>query len=394
MTTLAAAVPRPGARRTIAGTLVVLAVGCGFWLLYRLAGVAFDVFFALVIGTALRPVAEALVRRGLSRRGAGLVLSAGILALLAVAVILLLPALAEKIDEVGRQLPGHVERARAWLATSSSATVRQLARELPSIHAGQAPVPVAGGQAASYLGSAASVLVNLIGVTLLAFYWLVDGERMTRTLLLAIEEPRREVVRAFVADSEAKVGGYVRGQLLVCSASAVMCSLAYLALGVPNAVAFGVFFGALAILPVLGAPLGAAPAFLTALSTEPRLVPWVVVTAAVVHLIQDYVLAPRLIGGKVGVNAFLVILAVVAFGSLLGLAGAVLAIPITAMIQLVVDRFVLEEPEPPVVVETRDQKAVLRLRATELAHDARARTRDRVVDLIESLAKDVEKRLR
>ena len=82
---------------------------------------------------------DALARRGLARRSSGLVVSGGIFAILATAVVLLAPTLARQIGDVTSQLPRYLEGIRHWLATSSSTTVQQIARDLPEVHGGASP---------------------------------------------------------------------------------------------------------------------------------------------------------------------------------------------------------------------------------------------------------------
>ena len=386
--------------RTVSATVVVLVVAAGFGLMVRLSGVLFDLFVALVLGTAVRPLAERLVRHGLSRSTSAVVVFSALALFVVGAALVLLPALAHQATDVTTEIPRYLEGLDHRLESSSSPILRGFGRVLPSRIARPETGGSAGtGTAMDYVRVVGGQSFTVLAVLLLGFYWLADGEILTRTLLLAVSVERREGTRQFIEEAEAKVGGYVRGQFLVCSASATLASLAYLLIGVPNALLWGLFFGGMAVFPAIGAPVGAAPAVLFALSQSPGRALWVMVAAASIHVLQDYVLSPRLVGRSLGVNAFTVMLAVATFWALLGVPGAVLAIPMAAILQWIVERFLFSAQNVAGDPIARDRASVIRLNAEALAADVRRQARPQdeaagkslepVADLIESIAKDL-----
>jgi hypothetical protein len=175
-------------------------------------------------------------------------------------------------------------------------------------------------------------------------------------------------------------------------------------IGLPNAFALAIIAGVLEAIPLLGPVLGAIPALLVALAIEPVLAIWVGVAAIAIQLIENYLLVPRVMDRAVGVSPLITILAIAAFGSALGVLGALLAIPIAAMAQLVIDRFLLREesaaPRPP---NGRDAVSALRYEAQDLALDIRkvvrrkverpSATADRFEDELESIAADLDRLL-
>jgi hypothetical protein len=155
---------------------------------------------------------------------------------------------------------------------------------------------------------------------------------------------------------------------------------------------------------MIGPLLGAIPAAVIALSIAPSKLVWVVVATIVIQELENDILVPRVMRKAVGVNPFVSLLAFFAFSSLLGIAGALMAIPIAAIIQLLLDHFVFhpEETEPESSAG-RDYASRLRYEAQDLIRDLSRQARlkkngsdlqvsriDQVMDEIESVTTDLD----
>ena len=295
------------------------------------------------------------------------------------------------------------------LQQSPSYLVHRLAAELPtSLALSPPPATGAGSQLdallgnLSYLGLMGDGLVIVVAVMLLAFYWTLDRDRLVRWLLLFLPAGQRDQVRDLFLASERKIGGYLRGVALLSLMVGVLAFGAYVLIGLPFALLLATMAGLFEAVPVIGPALGAIPALIIALSVDPRLIVWVVVVHTAIQLLENYVLAPRVMRHTVGVNPVVTLLSLLAFGSLFGLPGALMAIPIAAVVQLVLDRLVLG-PETTMAKAPagRDNLSVLRLDAQELVRDVRNRWRKQAEDLpaegaagieetVEALAADLD----
>jgi predicted PurR-regulated permease PerM len=203
---------------------------------------------------------------------------------------------------------------------------------------------------------------------------------------------------------EAKVASYVLGQGLLCLAIGLLSLLAYLLIGLPNALVLALLAGVLEAVPLIGPLLGAIPAGLVALSVGPDKLIWVILATVVIQQLENSLLVPRIMRMAVGVNPFVTLLALAAFGSLFGIAGALMAIPLAAIIQLVLERFLFHpEAMEPEASPGRDQASRLRYEAQDLAQDLRKQARlkkrgselrikqiDEVMDEIETLTTDLD----
>jgi hypothetical protein len=154
-------------------------------------------------------------------------------------------------------------------------------------------------------------------------------------------------------------------------------TVAFLILGIPKAILLGIIMGVFEAVPVVGPVLGAIPAILLTLAVAPEKTLWVIAALLLIQAIEGNILVPRVMDQSVGVNAIVSLLAITAFGALFGIAGAILAIPLAAIVQIVLWRILFNTPirqdlaTPPTASEptSRTSVGVLRLEAQEIIHD-------------------------
>jgi hypothetical protein len=181
-----------------------------------------------------------------------------------------------------------------------------------------------------------------------------------------------------------------------------MAFLTYLFLGMPYAIVLAVVAGLCEAVPFFGPLLGFAPAVLVAASVDWGSAGGVIIAAIIIQQIENYLLAPRVMDKSVGMHPMVTLLAFAAFGTLFGVAGIILAIPMAAVIQVVVERFLLSrEALEPAAPSGRSQASVLHYQAGQLLQDIRFQFReksnlasegnDRLEELIESIAQDLER---
>lgn len=364
------------ARRVVAATLVVLAIACGAALLYRSATAFVGLFIAIVVSRSIRPAVDWLVRRGVPRWTSALAVHLALLALVVAFLLLVLPLVIDQSASILARLPGFYQSSLQYLLAASSGAVGRLVRHLPA--ALPETVPSTAGRPLDALSGLNSVtglgrsLFLTAAVVALGFYWTVDGERTLQTLLRLAPDASRERYRVFLDAAQDKMGRYVWGQGIVCLTVGTLSLSAYAAIGLPHALVLGLIAGVLDAVPLIGPILGTVPAVFIALSIRPSLALWVLLTYVVIHLFETNLLAPRVMGKTVGVNPLVTLLSISAFGSLLGLAGLFLAIPIAAVLQLVLERFIVRQRAPAPVEEGGEgSAAVLRSQANALVTDVR-----------------------
>lgn len=309
-------------RRVMWATLVLIFVAFSFWLLYRFIQVVFILFIAIVIGTVIRPAVTWLNRRGLPRMAGVILVYLLLLALLAGFVLLLFPLLVEQSTTIIAAVPGYYQGLRQWMIDIPNPLMARLSEFLPASLPGLQPARQSGeemlasaGQALGVVTSGASIFFVLIATLLLALHWTLDGPRTIQSLLLLIPMDRRESIGDLIAAMESKVGFYIAGQAVLCLFVGGMALVAYLLIGLPNALVLALLAGVLEAVPMIGPLLGAVPAALVALSIAPSKLLWVVVATLVIQQVENAVLVPRVMRKAVGVNPFVSLLAIFAFSS-------------------------------------------------------------------------------
>ena len=392
-------------------TLVFVFVGLSFWLLYRFSQVVFILFVAIVIGTVIRPVVAWLYSRGVPRIAGVILVYLLLLVLLISFVLLLFPVIVEQGTTIAAAVPGYYQGLREWMVNYPNQWMVRLSEFLPATLPGLEPVQQTGqqmlasaGQALGYVASAANAIFMAIAILLLVFHWTLNGPRTIQSLLLLVPVGQRESISELISAMETKVGFYIAGQGVLCLTIGIMALVAYLLIGLPNALVLALVAGVMEAVPMVGPLLGAIPAAVIALSIAPSKLVWVIVATLVIQQVENSVLVPRVMRKAVGVNPFVSLLAIFAFSSLFGIAGALMAIPIAAIIQLLLDRFLFHPGTMESEVSAgRDYASRLRYEAQDLAQDLRKQARlkkegsdqgvmqtDRVMDEIEAITTDLD----
>jgi predicted PurR-regulated permease PerM len=398
-------------RRVMWSTLVLVFVGLSFWLLYRFNQVVFILFIAILMGTVIRPLVAWLHSHGVPRVAGVILVYLLLLALLIGFVLLLFPLIIEQGTTIAAAVPGYYQSLREWMVNYPNQSIVRLSEFLPATLPSLEPIQQTGqqvltsaGQALGYVASAAKLILMATAILLLALHWTLDGPRTIQSLLLLIPISQRESISELILAMETKVGSYIAGQGILCLVIGIMALVAYLLIGLPNALVLALVAGLLEAVPLVGPLLGAIPAAVIALSISPSKLVWVIVATLVIQQVENIVLVPRVMRKAVGVNPFVSLLALFAFSSLFGIAGALMAIPIAAIIQLLLDRFVFHPGTMEAEVSAgRDYASRLRYEAQDLAQDLRKQARleiegsdqqikhtDQVMDEIEAITTDLD----
>jgi predicted PurR-regulated permease PerM len=243
-----------------------------------------------------------------------------------------------------------------------------------------------------------------IVIMVMAYYWTLDGPRTIKSLLMFFPMEKRENINELVLAMETKVGLFIGGQGVLCLAIGLLALVSYLLIGLPNALVLALIAAVMEAVPMIGPLLGAMPAALIALSLGPEKLIWVVVSTIVIQQLENSFLVPRVMSKAVGVNPFVSLLAFFAFSSLLGIGGSLMAIPMAAVLQLLLDRFVFHSGVTEAELSTgRDLTSRLRYEAQDLAQDLQKQARlkkggsdqhvkqiDQVLDEIETITTDLD----
>jgi predicted PurR-regulated permease PerM len=350
------------ARKAAVATLVVLGLVALALALWKLRVLVSLLFLGLVIAAAMRPGVEWLHDRRVPR-GAGVAIHyLAIAALFALFLWLVVP---QAVTQVGDALGGNVPTSKQELdrATKHSTGIKH--EILSSIQKRLKGLPAAGSVVHASLGvgrAAFEVLIGIFFTFAVAAYWIFERDRARRVLLSMLPREHRRTVHHTWELIDAKLGAFVRGQLVLIAFVGTVLSLLFWAIGLPFWLLLGIFAGIVEIVPVIG-PLAAGVVAVAVGLT----VSWKVALAAGlavlgVRLLEDYFVVPKVLGHAVGVSPLVVLVSVTAIGLLLGGVYVLLAVPIAAVLVTLVDVIVrdkdpAEEEVPTLLFPAKDAEA-------------------------------------
>jgi predicted PurR-regulated permease PerM len=349
------------ARKAALATLVVvgiLALAVALWKLRVLLSLF---FFGLVIAAAMRPGIEWLHERRVPR-SVGLAIH--YLALAGVVALFLWLVVPRAVTQVGDAL-GNVPTSTTELnkATRNSTGIKH--ELLQAVQKRLKKLPTAGSAvhaSISVTKAAFEVLIGIFFTFAVAAYWIFERDRARRLLLSLLPHDRRKTVRDTWDLIDAKLGAFVRGQLVLIAFVATVLSLAFWVIGVPFWLLLGIFAGIVEIIPVIGPLAAGAVAIGVGLTVSWQVALGAGLAVLGVRLLEDYVVVPRVLGHAVGLSPLMVLVSVTAIGLLLGGVYILLAVPIAAVLVTLVDVIVrekdpAEEEVPTLLFPAKDAEA-------------------------------------
>jgi predicted PurR-regulated permease PerM len=312
-------------------------IGLGFallwWLIARLWVIVMPILLALLISTVLGPPTAWLRTRGAKPALAAAVVMLSALAVISLIVFFLARSITGGVSEIASGAVAGLQSIQNWIAgpplnigaTQFSALLDQVTQRL------QNSVATIAGSVLTGVGTLASLVITGLLAVVLAFLFIKDGQRFLPWLRGFVGPRVGGHLYVVLGQVWGTLGGFIRGQVLVSLCDAVFIGVGLLIVGVPLALPLAVltFFGG--FVPIVGAVFAGALAVLVALVSNGFTAALIVLGIVLaVQQIEGNVLQPILQGKSLNLHAAVVLLAVTAGGSLFGIAGAFLAVPVTA----------------------------------------------------------------
>lgn len=326
------------------GAVLLLVV---LWLLVTKAMSALLIIFvAIIIGEAARPIVLRLERWRIPRPLGVLLVLLGVVVIVGVLVWIMLTPLIAEFGALSSNAPAYTRRLQAWIASSSSTLhanpqigpfLDSIASQVMGSLQGIAPslirVPL------TLLSGAFGALISLVVTLTMTIFWLSSSARLKIFLLSLFPAKLQPSVDDIFADMGRSLGGYVRGVLIAMLLIGVFTGLGLGVLGVPYALLLGVLAGLTECIPYIGPWLSGTVAVIVALVTvDPLKAGEVIILFLLVQQLEGNLVQPIVMSRSVHLDPLLVLVAILVGSELLGLIGAVLAVPFVALLQSLVTR--------------------------------------------------------
>jgi len=313
--------------------------------LARLSQVLTLLAVSIFLALGLDPVVRFLQRRGLSRPWAVMVVFLAVIALFALLIELLVPPLANQGTDLANNAPTYLESLLRNRQVRSLDERYHLVTKLQEqmqakLADGRVWTDVFGGA----LGAGKAVLSGIFSaltVLVLTLYLTASLPTVKEVCYRIVPASRRDRVRTLGDEITRRVGGYVIGQIAVASTNAFCTYILLLILGLPYPAALAVVVGVLGLIPMIGASLGAIIVVVVALFSSVTTAAIAAVYYIAYQQIENYVIAPRVMKRTIAVPGAVTVIAALAGGALLGVIGALMAIPVAAGLILIYQEVVV-----------------------------------------------------
>jgi len=350
-----------------------------FWLIAAVFFAAFlylfsDILLPFVAGMALAyfldPVADRLQRLGLSRVMATVVILVCFIVVLTLALVVLIPVLASQMADFAVKVPGYIERLQQlvtkfnpqWLEQRFGVNADELREGLSSLLSTGFGLASTVFQSVWSSGVALFSIASLFIITpVVAFYMLLDWDRMVSVVDSWVPRDHVETVRRIAIDINTATAGFVRGQGTLCLVLGVLYAIGLTIVGLNFGILIGMFAGLISFIPYVGSLVGLVLSVGVAFVQFWPDWPWVVAVACVFFVgqfIEGNILQPRLVGKSVGLHPVWLMFALFAFGALFGFVGLLIAVPAAAAIAVLVRFAISRYLESPLYKGHRDEPAI------------------------------------
>ncbi|GAB2682316.1 AI-2E family transporter [Thalassiella azotivora] len=326
------------------GALGVLTAYALVQLIGELSHVITLLVVAVFLALGLEPVVAALQRRGVPRAGAITLVFAGVVALVAGFVSAIVPIIVTQTTELVAEVPEYLEDVQRsqWFTDLDARydVVGRVTEEVESFFSGDRVTALFGGVFGAGL-AVVSGLFSTFTVLVLTLYFLASMHAITSTAYGLVPASRRQRVQLLGDEITRRIGGYVIGQITIATINAVASYVMMTIVGIPYALVLAVVVGVFGLIPLVGATIGAVVVVVVALFSSVTDAVIVSVYYVAYQQFENYVIVPRIMQRTVAVPGALVIVAALAGGSLLGVLGALIAIPLAAGVLLVVQEVLM-----------------------------------------------------
>lgn len=316
--------------RTIFFTLLLLG---GIWLFIQIKDILFLLFVSFVLMSALRPLVETLARFKIPRPIAILLIYVLIIGVLVVALGGLVPSLVIQTSHLAQDLPLLVSRLLPYWDINVQAITQQIA-------------PISENVVRLTVGIFNNVL-TILTILVFTFYFLLERKH---TELFVVHIAGQDVaarVMTIVREVEKRLGAWVQGQLFLMTVIGICSYVGLSFLGVESALSLAIISGILEAVPIVGPIVSAIPAVFVAFSSSPMLALSVIVLYVVIQQLENNLIVPIVMKKNLGLSPLVTILALMIGGKLGGITGAVLAVPVVLVIEVIFSTLMLKPSQSP-----------------------------------------------
>ena len=312
--------------------------------------VVLPVVLALIFYYLLRPVLRLLERFKIPRIWGILIIFLGGIGLLTLLSVLVFPFLRGEFQNLIEEFPDYFMRllnnTDQFLRNSlvgdyyrdSDFNIEALIATLPTGIADTLQATVTGiiTRVTSWISTITGVILSIVIVPFILFYLLKDGDKLPDYFLKLLPPRFRDDTREVLRDADKQLGAYIQGQLIVAFCIGVMVYIGFLIIGMDYALLLGALAMVTSIVPYIGPAIAITPAAIIALVTSPFMLVKLAIVWTVVQLVEGNLISPQVMGKTMYIHPVTIIFVLLTAGSLFGVVGVILGIPMYALLRVIV----------------------------------------------------------
>lgn len=312
--------------------------------------VVLPVVLALILYYLLRPILRLLEGFKIPRIWGILIIFLGLIGLITLLVVLVFPFLKTQFQNLIMEFPNYFMQLLtdldAFLRTSyigdyytgSSFDIEELVATLPGniTETLQNTVTSIISGVTGLISTITSVILSVVIVPFILFYLLKDGEKLPEYFVKLLPPRLRQDTREVLSEADKQLGAYIQGQIIVAFCIGVMIYIGFLIIGMDYALLLGVLAMVTSVVPYLGPAIAITPAAIIALVTSPFMLIKLAIVWTVVQLVEGNLISPQVMGKTMFIHPVTIIFVLLTAGSLFGIAGVILGIPMYALVRVLV----------------------------------------------------------
>jgi predicted PurR-regulated permease PerM len=350
------------AKRAAITTLVAVSIVVAALALWKIKIVIALLFMGIIVASAMRPGVDWLHKRARLPRGVGVTVHyAGVIGVVALFLWLVVPSATKQVQQAVGQVPtsaSDIHKVAAHSHGIKREILLGLQKRLQKLPSGSGLVHPAVTVTKTFF----EILVGIFFTFAVAAYWIFERDKAIDLVTSLFPRPKRKLIRDTWDLIDAKLGAFVRGQVLLILLVATVLSLLFWAIGEPYWLLIGAFAGLVEVIPVIGPLTAGGLAVAVGFTASVHVAVLAVACVIAVRLLEDYLVMPKILGDAVGLSPLLVLVSVTAVGILFSGWAVLFAVPLAAIIVTIFDVLFrdvdpAEEEVPAVIFSTRESEA-------------------------------------
>ncbi|HEY4694664.1 MAG TPA: AI-2E family transporter [Candidatus Nanoarchaeia archaeon] len=323
--------------RSVVVTIVIIIT---FILAWKLRFIVISLLTAFILMTGFALLADFLHSRGLGKTTSAVLAYILSISVLGITIFFIFPPLIVQVREFVNNLPEYINRFTYLYVNNQIPGIDN--RDIASILTSR--IDSILGNALSFLVSTVNVIVNFITIAVISFYMLLERDRIKNNLFRLFPNLPKDQVTNLAHKVERQLGNWLKGEVMLMIIIGVATYVGLRLLGVEYALPLAIIAGLLEAIPVVGPILSAVPALLITVTISPISAIGVGLLYILIQQLENNIVVPKVMQNATGLDPLLTIVSILIGANLFGLAGAIVAVPTAAIVQVLIAEFVGKGP--------------------------------------------------